>query len=181
MASVTSWVMVPVTPELTVKVAVLIDEAFIASLKVAVMTAREHTPVAPLAGGDGNYNRRRIASVRSCSETPYKVSGQPITKSVLHSGGKYGGVKGISSQRTRWGKDKSRVADIVSNGSDYTGCHGKSCAVDGRRTHCLAKSSGDSRKGTHSRSKVERSHGDYSRRRGTCVGRGGETPYETMR
>ena len=50
MVSVTSWVMVPVTPGLTVKVVVLIDEAFIASLKVAVMTAREHIPVAPLAG-----------------------------------------------------------------------------------------------------------------------------------
>jgi hypothetical protein len=50
MVSVRSWVMIPVTPELTVKVAVLIDEAFIASLKVAVMTAREHTPVAALAG-----------------------------------------------------------------------------------------------------------------------------------
>ena len=42
--------MIPVTPGLTVKVVVLIDEVFIASLKVAVMTAREHTPVAPLAG-----------------------------------------------------------------------------------------------------------------------------------
>ena len=50
MVSVTSWVMVPVTPGLTVKVVVLMDEAFIASLKVAVMTAREHTPVAPSAG-----------------------------------------------------------------------------------------------------------------------------------
>ena len=46
----TSWVMVPVTPGVTVKVVVLIDEVFIASLKVAVMTASEHTPVAPLAG-----------------------------------------------------------------------------------------------------------------------------------
>ena len=47
---VTSWVMVPVTPGLTVKVVVLMVEAFIASLKVAAMTPREHTPVAPLAG-----------------------------------------------------------------------------------------------------------------------------------
>ena len=47
---VTSWVTVPVTPGVTVKVAVLIDEAFIASLKVAVMTALEHTPAEPLAG-----------------------------------------------------------------------------------------------------------------------------------
>ena len=38
------------TPGAIVKVVVLIDEIFIASLKVAVMTAREHTPVAPLRG-----------------------------------------------------------------------------------------------------------------------------------
>jgi hypothetical protein len=42
--------MVPVTPGVTVKVAALIDKVFIASLKVAVTTAREHTPVAPLSG-----------------------------------------------------------------------------------------------------------------------------------
>src|SRR5439155_8945298 len=42
--------MIPLTPGLTVKVVVLMDEAFIASLKVAVMPAREHTPVAPFAG-----------------------------------------------------------------------------------------------------------------------------------
>ena len=40
----------PVTPGLTVKVMVLMVAGFIASLKVAVMTAREHTPVAPFAG-----------------------------------------------------------------------------------------------------------------------------------
>ena len=50
MVSLTSCVMVPVTPGVTVKVVVLIVEAFIASLKVAVMTAREHTPIAPFAG-----------------------------------------------------------------------------------------------------------------------------------
>src|SRR5437773_12148969 len=48
--SVTSWVMLSVTPGITVKVVVFNDEAYIASLKVAVMTAREHTPVAPLRG-----------------------------------------------------------------------------------------------------------------------------------
>ena len=42
--------MIPVTPGATVKVVVLIEEAFIASLKVAVMTALEHTPDEPLAG-----------------------------------------------------------------------------------------------------------------------------------
>src|SRR3989442_1468214 len=46
----TSWVMIPVTPGLTLNVVALRDDMFIASLKVAVMTAREHTPVAPLAG-----------------------------------------------------------------------------------------------------------------------------------
>src|SRR2546422_73357 len=42
--------MIPVTPRLRVKVVVLMVAGFIASLKVAVMTAREHTPVAPFAG-----------------------------------------------------------------------------------------------------------------------------------
>ena len=42
--------MIPVTPGATVKVVVLIDEGFIASLNVAMTTAREHTPVAPMAG-----------------------------------------------------------------------------------------------------------------------------------
>ena len=42
--------MIPVTPGLTVKVVVLMVAGFIASLKVAVMTAREHTPVAPSGG-----------------------------------------------------------------------------------------------------------------------------------
>ena len=41
---------IPVTPGLTVKVVVLMLAGFIASLKVTVTTAREHTPVAPLAG-----------------------------------------------------------------------------------------------------------------------------------
>jgi len=42
--------MIPVTPGVTVKVVVLIEEAFIASLKVAVMTVLEHTPAEPLSG-----------------------------------------------------------------------------------------------------------------------------------
>ena len=42
--------MIPVTPRLRVKVVVLMVAGFIASLKVAVMTAREHTPVTPLRG-----------------------------------------------------------------------------------------------------------------------------------
>ncbi len=46
----TSWVMIPVTPGLTLNVVALRDDMFIASLKVAVMTAREHTPVTPLRG-----------------------------------------------------------------------------------------------------------------------------------
>src|SRR5881409_998905 len=41
--------MIPLTP-VNVKVAVLMVVGFIASLKVAVTTAREHTPVAPLTG-----------------------------------------------------------------------------------------------------------------------------------
>src|SRR2546423_616543 len=50
MVLVTSWVMVPLTPGLRVKVVALMVAVFIGSLKVAVMTAREHTPVAPMAG-----------------------------------------------------------------------------------------------------------------------------------
>src|SRR5436853_632040 len=42
--------MIPVTPGVTVKVVVLTVAVFIASLKVTVMTPREHTPVAPLTG-----------------------------------------------------------------------------------------------------------------------------------
>ena len=42
--------MVPVTPGVTIKVVVLMDAVFIASLKVAVITAKEHTPLAPLTG-----------------------------------------------------------------------------------------------------------------------------------
>ena len=42
--------MIPVTPRLTVKVVVLMVAGFIASLKVAVMVARVHTPVEPLGG-----------------------------------------------------------------------------------------------------------------------------------
>ena len=42
--------MIPVTPGLTVKVVVLMVAGFIASLKVAVTSAREHNAVAPLVG-----------------------------------------------------------------------------------------------------------------------------------
>ena len=42
--------MVPVTPGVTVKVVLLMVAGFIASLKVAVTDASEHTPVAPLTG-----------------------------------------------------------------------------------------------------------------------------------
>src|SRR2546427_246738 len=45
-----SWLMIRVTPGLTLNVVALRDDMFIASLKVAVMTAREHTPVTPLRG-----------------------------------------------------------------------------------------------------------------------------------
>src|ERR1700733_8654102 len=45
-----SWVMVPVTPGVTVKVAELMVATFMASLKVAVTTELEHTPVEALGG-----------------------------------------------------------------------------------------------------------------------------------
>jgi hypothetical protein len=50
MVLLTSWVMIPVTPGLTVKVVVLMVAGFIASLKVMVTSAREHTPLAALGG-----------------------------------------------------------------------------------------------------------------------------------
>ena len=50
MVLLTSWVIIPVTPGFTVKVVVLMVAGFIASLKVAVTSAREHTPGAPLGG-----------------------------------------------------------------------------------------------------------------------------------
>src|SRR5205807_1690409 len=83
------------------------------------------------------------------SEAPYKISCQGIAKGVLHPGGDCGGVDSIYGQRTGRGKDKNRVADIVSDGSGHTGCHGESCAVDGGRIHRLAESGSDDRKGTH--------------------------------
>src|SRR5580693_3715445 len=45
-----SWVMVPVTPGDTVKVAALMVATFMASLKVAVTTELEQTPVEALGG-----------------------------------------------------------------------------------------------------------------------------------
>src|SRR5580698_2752775 len=45
-----SWVMVPLTPGVTKKVAALTVATFMASLKVAVTTALEQTPVEALGG-----------------------------------------------------------------------------------------------------------------------------------
>src|SRR6202035_368025 len=45
-----SWVMVPVTPGATVKVAAVMVATFMASLKVAVTTVLEQTPVDALGG-----------------------------------------------------------------------------------------------------------------------------------
>src|ERR1700676_2902375 len=50
MVLLASWVKVPVTPGVTVKVEAVMVATFMASLKVAVTTALEHTPVAALGG-----------------------------------------------------------------------------------------------------------------------------------
>jgi hypothetical protein len=84
--SLTSGVMVPVTPGLTVKVVVLMLETFIASLKVAVMTAREHTPVAPFTGvtettvGSGLHPLAAVLKLhaKSVARALPKVSWAPV-------------------------------------------------------------------------------------------------------
>ena len=83
MVLVTSWVMVPLTLGLTVNVVVLMVEAFIASLKVAVMTAREHTPVAPVRGvaeittGAGSHALAAVVKIHT------KLRSRPIPKIFL--------------------------------------------------------------------------------------------------
>lgn len=80
--------MIPVTPGLTVKVMVLMVAGFIASLKVAVMTAREHTPVAPFAGvtettvGGGLHPLAAVVKLQTeslASPLP-KVSRTPVVR-----------------------------------------------------------------------------------------------------
>ena len=83
----TSWVIVPVTP-VTVNVVALIDEVFIASLKVAVITAKEHTPVAPLTGvtettvGGGLHPLRAVLKLhtKSVARGLPKVSLIPVVR-----------------------------------------------------------------------------------------------------
>src|SRR2546423_15532957 len=85
--------MVPVTPGAIVKVVLLIDEVFIASLKVAVMTAREHTPVAPLAGvteitvGGGLHPLAAVVKLQTeslASPLP-KVSWAPVVRVAVYT------------------------------------------------------------------------------------------------
>ena len=80
--------MIPVTPGLTVKVVVLMVEVFIASLKVAVITASEHTPVAPLAGvtettvGGGLHPLAAVLKLqtKSVASPLPKVSRTPVVR-----------------------------------------------------------------------------------------------------
>ena len=67
--------MISVTSGLTLKVVVLMVAGFIASLKAAVMTAREHTPVALLAGVTEitvGAARPAVSVLRSGSPHPVK-------------------------------------------------------------------------------------------------------------
>ena len=72
--------MIPVTPGFTVKVAVLIVAGFIASLKVAVMTAREHTPVEPLGG-----ETEATAGVRPAISVSRSGSPHPVTRNTIRN------------------------------------------------------------------------------------------------
>ena len=87
----TSWVMIPVTPGLTLNVVALRDDMFIASLKVAVMTAREHTPVTPLRGvteittGGGVHALAAVVKLhtKSVARALPKVSRTPVVMVAL--------------------------------------------------------------------------------------------------
>jgi hypothetical protein len=80
--------MVPVTPGVTVNVVVLMVVGFIASLKVTVTTAREHTPVAALAGltettvGGGLHPFAAVLKlhIKSVANPLPKVSRTPIVR-----------------------------------------------------------------------------------------------------
>ena len=75
--------MVPLTPGLTVKVVVLIDETFIASLKVAVTTAREHTPVAPMAGVSETTLGGGLHALAAVVKLHTKLRAKPMPKRFL--------------------------------------------------------------------------------------------------
>ena len=81
MVLLTSWVMIPVTPGFTIKVVVLMVAGFIASLKVAVMTAREHTPVALLAG----VTEITVGAVRPAVSVLRSGSPHPVTKRSIRN------------------------------------------------------------------------------------------------
>ena len=82
MVLLTSWVMIPVTPGLTVKVVALMVAGFIASLKVAVTTAREHAPVEPSGGvTEATAGVRPAISVLR-SGSPHPVAKRSIRNAV---------------------------------------------------------------------------------------------------
>ena len=80
--------MIPVTPGVTVNVVVLTVAVFIASLKVTLMTAREHTPVAPVAGvmettvGGGLHPLAAVVKLhtKSVARALPKVSRTPVVR-----------------------------------------------------------------------------------------------------
>src|SRR6266446_2943770 len=137
--------MVPVTPSVTVKVVVLIDEVFIASLKVAVMTAREHTPVAPLAGvtdatvGCGLHPLAAVLKLhtKSLARALPKVSLTPVVMVAVYRVFTASGLDGVKVKMvlvTSW------VMVPVTPGG-----HDKGRGVEGCRTHRLVEGGGDDR------------------------------------
>ena len=83
--------MIPGTPGVTVKVVVLTDEGFIASLKAPVMTALEQTPAEPLAGvseitvGSGLHPLAAVLKLhtKSVARALPKVSRTPVVMVAL--------------------------------------------------------------------------------------------------
>src|ERR1700688_1887882 len=142
--------MVPVTPGVTVKVEVLTVATFMASLKVAVTTELEQTPVEALGG---------------------------VTESTV-GGGERGGVDGADGQRAGGGKGEDGVGGVVSDGSGNARSHRKGCGVDGGNVHGLAEGGGNDGVGTDHGGSVGRGDGEHGRRRVASVGGGRETPNE---
>ena len=75
--------MIPVTPGLTVKVVVLMVAGFIASLKVAVTAAREHTPVAPVAGVTETTTGGGLHALGAVVKRHTKLCANPTPKRFL--------------------------------------------------------------------------------------------------
>lgn len=75
--------MIPVTPGVTAKVVALIVAGFIASLKVAVTTAREHTPVTPFRGVTETTTGGGLHALAAVVKVHTKLRANPIPKRFL--------------------------------------------------------------------------------------------------